>query len=674
MTESMYSILLVDSVSSYRKQVSWHLEQLGFKVSESQDGKAAIEALKAEPYDIVIIDNDLISKSGLDLVPLIRKVDEKAAIVIIVDPFFVEEDHRPFLRDHRVTRTLRGPLSPAALAQQIRDVTFSGGVKVQRQAERREHPKTPEDHIKALRRTYQKKLPEELNNLGMALEAAIKETTRENLDRIHRLAHTLHGTSGTLGFEEVSDLTGRIDDQIKDLLAGEPPTAARWESILQVFQRAKTVPERLSLVISVEPHTNNIATILVADRDPAILENIALTAHNRCIDVRGATDGEQMLDAATGGVLDGAVIDLHFSRDRSIVEVMEALRSVEARKTLPIALMSKDASIANRVAAAHAGATHFLTKPPSSDELAEVVQHFVANNEQLTYRLLIIDDDEPFREHIAAILKEEGYNVTILEDPTRVLEVAEATKPDIILLDVIMPEISGFDITRMLRATTNWKEIPLLFLTAEASPKVRLECFRAGGDDYIKKPVLKEELLARIGVRLERTRLYKERADRDALTTLPTRRAFLEMFKVRIAEVLRYKRSACLCLIDIDRFKYVNDTYGHLTGDRVLATLGQLLGSRFRSVDIRGRWGGEEFTIVFYGEEKQTGKLILSRVLEEFRQIPFEGEHGERFNCSFSCGIAELPEDGTTSDALFRIADERLYKAKELGRCRIETE
>jgi diguanylate cyclase (GGDEF)-like protein len=210
-----------------------------------------------------------------------------------------------------------------------------------------------------------------------------------------------------------------------------------------------------------------------------------------------------------------------------------------------------------------------------------------------------------------------------------------------------------------------------LFLTAESDPKVRLECFRAGGDDYIKKPVLKEELLARIGVRLERIRLYKDRADKDALTSLPSRRAFIEMFKVRIAEGLRYNRPVTLCLIDIDRFKYVNDTYGHLTGDRVLAGLGKLLGSRFRATDIRGRWGGEEFTVVFYGEDRLTAKMILSRVLEEFGCIEFEGDRKEKFFCTFSCGAAELPNDGSTADDLFRVADERLYAAKKAGRNRI---
>jgi diguanylate cyclase (GGDEF)-like protein len=285
---------------------------------------------------------------------------------------------------------------------------------------------------------------------------------------------------------------------------------------------------------------------------------------------------------------------------------------------------------------------------------------------------LIVDDDEMFGAHVEAILRSEGMEVTYLDEPERIFEVIDRFNPDLLLLDVMMPKVSGFEVCRMLRSINIWKELPILFLTAESSAEVRLECFRAGGDDYIEKPVIKEELLARIGVRLERIRFFKEKADRDGLTNLPNRRAFLDMFKLRIAEGQRYNRPVSLCIIDLDKFKSVNDTYGHLAGDRVLVGLGKLLSSRFRTVDVRGRWGGEEFAVVFYGEGLMTSKMILTRVLKEFRQLEFEGDHGEKFNVSFSCGISSFPRDGQTFDELFRSADEKLYRVKETGRNRVD--
>jgi diguanylate cyclase (GGDEF)-like protein len=686
-------ILLVDSIASYRTKIALQLKQRGFGVVETENGKKALEALRQDAFDLVIVDNDLPNQRGLDLISRIRDFDKSVLLMLVIDPFDGQPDNESIAKKNGVSKVVRGPLSPGAMVQQVK-LLLSEADKAPPSSETTSLPKAPavlssrraasgqftdeeslSVHVKAVRRAYQKKLPDEIAKLGRALEEAHKNPKDTSaLEAVHAITHALHGTSGTLGFDEISELTGYLDAEIKKMISGHAASIEEWDTIFRVFKRAQTVPERLSLVVSVEPHTNNIATILVADPDKVSLMSISKVAHKRCIDVRGAETLEEVMELAEMGRVDGAIVDVDFESKMPIAKVVERIRSAEGMAGIPVAMMSKNCSVEDRVAAAHAGASQFLSKPINADEFTEVVQDLVSSRANQNHRVLIVDDDESFREHIAAILKEEGFQVITLGDPRTVLDTAEATKPDVILLDVMMPNISGFDVCRMLRSTSTWKEIPILFLTAEADPKVRLECFRSGGDDYIKKPALKEELLARIGVRLERIRLYKERADRDALTALPTRRAFIEMFKIRIAEGLRYNRPASLCLLDIDHFKHVNDTYGHLTGDRVLATLGQLLGSRFRTVDIRGRWGGEEFTIVFFGEESTTSKMILTRLLDEFRTIEFKGEHDERFFCTFSCGIAELPKDGNTVEELFRVADERLYSAKEAGRNLIHTE
>jgi diguanylate cyclase (GGDEF)-like protein len=124
-------------------------------------------------------------------------------------------------------------------------------------------------------------------------------------------------------------------------------------------------------------------------------------------------------------------------------------------------------------------------------------------------------------------------------------------------------------------------------------------------------------------------------------------------------------------LIDLDLFKRTNDTYGHLAGDKVLATLGQLLLSRFRAEDLRGRWGGEEFILAFPGETAETILGVMQRTLAEFSAITFLSESGRPFSASFSAGVSNCPLDGDTAEELLLAADRRLYKAKEAGRKRI---
>lgn len=158
----------------------------------------------------------------------------------------------------------------------------------------------------------------------------------------------------------------------------------------------------------------------------------------------------------------------------------------------------------------------------------------------------------------------------------------------------------------------------------------------------------------------------------DPLSGLPNRHLLSDSLNQLMQSCRRRGTSFALALIDLDRFKQVNDTYGHLAGDRVLGGFGRLLASRFRTMDVRGRWGGEEFVLAFYGEDAETARMIIGRVKEEFDRMSFRGDHGETFEVRFSAGISSFPDDGRTFEELFRVVDQRLYAAKEAGRDRIE--
>jgi diguanylate cyclase (GGDEF)-like protein len=124
-------------------------------------------------------------------------------------------------------------------------------------------------------------------------------------------------------------------------------------------------------------------------------------------------------------------------------------------------------------------------------------------------------------------------------------------------------------------------------------------------------------------------------------------------------------------VLDLDRFKQVNDQHGHLAGDRVLGELGRRLRRSFRAEDLRGRWGGEEFVLALVAAPATEAQAVTTRVLEEFREQTFTGDHGETFRSSFSGGIATFPADGTTLEQLLQVADRRLYAAKSAGRDRL---
>ena len=285
--------------------------------------------------------------------------------------------------------------------------------------------------------------------------------------------------------------------------------------------------------------------------------------------------------------------------------------------------------------------------------------------------ILVVDDDPAFVDVVAEVLEREGILVRSASDATHLVELLDEVHPDLILLDAMLPHVSGWDAIRIVRTTPEHRDVPILFLTGRTDLASRMAAFDAGADDYLGKPLVPEELLARVRVRLDRRRLLREMTERDPLTRCLSRRALLDALGSRLSEARRHGRVLSLAIIDIDRFKRVNDTYGHLVGDHVLVALGRLLNARFRLEDLRGRWGGEEFIIVFPGETAATAAAVLSRVLDEFRAMPFRSGQDRRFFVTFSAGVAAFPGDGSTVDGLLRAADRRLYEAKSAGRSHV---
>jgi len=672
------SVLLVDATDSYRGVVASILAQLGFHVTEAGDAEQAERAMKAASFEVAVVDEGLPDRRGADLVPALLALGPSTRILLVIGPESEMASCRDLCDEIGASLALRGPLHPHVLAQRVELLATTRVSQLPDDADQlvsdevRQQAELAEQQLREVRRDFQERLPFKLDLLADLMRRARSESFEPDLFReMLGCAHALHGTAGTLGFGEVSSVAARVEQAAKQVLAGAETSEIPWDGLDTALERAREAPEKLSLLSSTPVRPGGIATVLVVDDDPDMVAAITEIGRRQLVSVSGATTPEQALARTDEIRFDGAIIDINLGPGVSPFELAEELRSVEGSADLPIAFMSADGSVPNRVAAAAAGATLFLKKPIDPHDLGEAVRGFAAARTAARPRVMVVDDDEFFRGHISSILVQQGMGVTSLGDPVRMLEIIDQVKPDLMLLDVNMPEIDGYDVCRMLRSTGAWRELPVLFLTGETGAEARLKCFRAGGDDYIEKPVIREELLARIGVRLERARLFRDRADRDALTGLPNRRAFLELFKLRVADGQRHDRPVSLCVIDLDRFKRINDEYGHLCGDRVLASMGKLLASRFRTVDVRGRWGGEEFAVAFYGEDRDTARMIIGRVLEDFRAIRFEGDDGREFRTSFSAGVATFPDDGRTFDELFRAADQRLYEAKESGRDQI---
>lgn len=365
--------------------------------------------------------------------------------------------------------------------------------------------------------------------------------------------------------------------------------------------------------------------------------------------------------------LDLIVLDLSFSN--SLENGLELLVELSAVKSpVPVLVLTASGNFSDRVQAVKLGATGFLQKPVSPSEVMDAVTQVLQKSNIPEAKLLIVDDDPQILEFLRTLLSPWGFQLALLDNPQEFWETLEQFAPDLLILDWQMPYFSGVELCQVVRADLRWNQLPILFLSAHNDPETVQRVFTSGADDYVNKPIVESELIARILNRLERSKILQHLADIDTLTGLSNRRKFVQGFNYLLRLAKRQKQSLCFVFLDLDCFKSINDSYGHDTGDKVLKQLAELLKYDFRDEDIVARWGGEEFAIGLYGIDQQQCVERITRFLQTFRQHEFIDTQKQKFQVTFSAGIAEYPCDGTNLEELYHVADTQLYKAKISGR------
>lgn len=284
----------------------------------------------------------------------------------------------------------------------------------------------------------------------------------------------------------------------------------------------------------------------------------------------------------------------------------------------------------------------------------------------MSIKVLIVDDMKTVRQMIKTNLKiAGGYEIHEAVNGQEALDVAREVKPDVMLLDIMMPVMDGLEACERLREDPAISAIYVIMLTAKAKVEDRVEGLDIGADDYIAKPFDPDELMARIR-RGHKIAQDRQNALYDALTGLYNRRSFDSFFAKELSRVRRYGGDLCMVLVDIDHFKVVNDTHGHAAGDVVLQELANLLLQNSRESDLPCRWGGEEFALLM----PETSIEAATTKAESIRQAveAFEFTAAGRLTASF--GVSRPGPEEHSMD-FFRRVDEALYQAKEGGRNKV---
>ena len=291
-------------------------------------------------------------------------------------------------------------------------------------------------------------------------------------------------------------------------------------------------------------------------------------------------------------------------------------------------------------------------------------------------KILVVDDDKISRKLLAGLLRPD-YFVLLAESGREAIEMIHDCPPDLIILDIMMPEMSGFQLIRKLKTGNATQSIPVVFITALNSIRTEEEGLRLGAVDYITKPFMPSIVEARIGnimTMVRQRKLLETLAHIDGLTEIPNRRYFDQALSREWQRSMRYNSPLSVALADVDFFKQYNDNHGHSAGDRVLRILARELRTNLkRPYDLAARYGGEEFGIVLPNTSSEKAALFCESIRAAVENLGIEHGHSPAAgNVTISIGGATLiPAQNMELYTLLELADRQLYRAKGEGRNKV---
>ena len=348
---------------------------------------------------------------------------------------------------------------------------------------------------------------------------------------------------------------------------------------------------------------------------------------------------------------------------------LEAIKRLKARYlTSYFYCLSVPSSLEAIVGLQRAGANVCIPAELKLSDILSRIFDLVESREQETHRVLVVEDSKTAVAHIQRALNLHGIDSRAIHTPLDLMQAITDYRPHAILMDMHMPFCTGVEVTRALRQIPEYQSLPVIYLSSESDIAHQVEALRLGGDQFLTKPANPIVLAAVVKTKIERFREMQRSSRHDSLTGLLNHSSSKELLEQMVRRALPTGKLT-VAMIDIDRFKSINDNYGHPVGDQVIRSLAWLLRGRLRNTDLIGRYGGEEFIVALNGTDSEQALRLLDRIRNDFSELPHAHARGS-LRASFSCGIASVPAH-VTGGTLIEAADEALLQAKREGRNRI---
>ncbi|WP_372626872.1 diguanylate cyclase [Arsukibacterium sp.] len=527
----------------------------------------------------------------------------------------------------------------------------------------------------ALRLRFEQTLPERAANLQVILAVADTEAAAL-LPSIINEAHKLAGACGTFGFATLGSLARQIE-QLAVAVQGKSAaeqlfSLSQLKHLLLEFDVAVSTAlqsgqqESGSSIVSM---AENSSIWLLLDNQNLIAEltgQLQAFGHN----VTLFSDFDSCLRQLQQTAPAVLFADTELKQGGSLFQQKLLLESMVKRHARLLVYSTTD-SFELRIKAAEYRAAAFFISPLNIPDMVTSIGEMLEDSVGKTGRVFIVEDDKLLAEHYALVLNSMGVETQIVGRIRNIIDELTRFQPDLILMDMYMPEFSGAEVAGLIRQYKSLKRLPIVFLSSETNKTLQIKAMAHGADDFITKPIDDIQLAQAIKVRLARSLQIKNLIEKDSLTALIKHSAIKEAAELEYERSERSQKPMSIVMLDIDHFKKVNDNYGHAVGDLVITSLATLLRKRIRKTDRAGRYGGEEFMLVLPECPPEQARMLASQLLKAFSTLQFN-INDRPFSCTFSAGIAAAPAGNITSAAeLINAADNALYRAKRAGRNQI---
>ena len=502
------------------------------------------------------------------------------------------------------------------------------------------------------------------------------------------IAHRLSGSGKAFGFPSVSDAGSDLESACQHAHNESPLNAAKTVephllTLIECLDHLATGRSEQSGTVTREnrafkrpddSYPPGSITLLLVDDDPEFSAQLSdlLTAYDyrvHCLE-----DITQLSDAVERCEPLAILVDMDFYGKRLAGADQVATLRYSQDAPLPVIFISAFDSFEIRLAAVKAGGNHFLSKPLDENRLIAILRHELNVVPNDPYQVMLVDDDTELLRLYESVLVKDGYTVQTAYSAQSALEQLERQQPELILIDVHMPDCGGIELGQIIRQHVEFAHIPMLFMSATADTDLQLACARLANDEFINKPIEPWRLLMVVKSRVSRSRrLQTGEPDvpglethgiQDSLTALPTLKSFRRLTQQQLGQLGKDKLLAVL-KIDIRDFHTINNLHGHFGGDQVLQRLAWQLSQCIGTTDLLCRESGDEFLVLTTDHHsKHSIDRLATALASAIEHLDTRGEPGG-LSLSADIGIALGHESADSADELLHCADTALFMAKK---------